>query len=64
MATVTPGDTVDVVWLESQQYETGTVELVEFGAVRIAIAGTPQVVAWLPVTKLRAAGVGRWSVEL
>ncbi len=38
-ASSTPGDTVVVVWLETQQPETGTVERVEFGAVRIAIAG-------------------------
>lgn len=62
--TIAVGDTVDVVWLETQQQRIGTVELVEFGAVKISMAGAPQITVWIALTALREAGPGRWTLEL
>ena len=62
--TITPGDTVEVLWLETQRPSIGIVEMVEFGAVRVFITGPPPIFVYCTMKALREAGPGRWQLDL
>lgn len=66
-AAIDIGDKVDVHWVENARRDTGSIQRAphgSVGAVEIALVGPPRITIYVVASRLRAVGLGRWTVDL